>query len=320
MPETSFTVPASASGTRIDLVVAEQLDESRSASAARLARGEVSVDGTPVVKSHRVSAGERVVVAAPPTPATGGAGVAMPPVRFEDDHLLVVAKPAGLVVHPGAGHAAGTLVQVLADAGFPLASAGGTLRPGIVHRLDRETSGLLVVAKTDAAYHALVAQLQAREVHRRYLALVEAAPPADRGRVEAPIGRDPRDRTRFAAVADGKPATTHWELLATGVVPIADDRSWPVSLLSCRLETGRTHQIRVHLRYAGIPVAGDRLYGARRDVAAALGLDRFFLHAAELGFRHPVSGAEIRVDEPLPADLAAAAARAELTPDAHGRM
>lgn len=307
---TSLPVGPEQAGTRIDVFVADALGESRSAAAARCARGDVAVAGTPVSKSYRVDVGDEVVVADAPEVETGGAGVAMPPVRYEDEHLLVVAKPAGLVVHPGAGHGSGTLVQVLADAGIPLAPGSDERRPGIVHRLDRETSGLLAVAKTAAAFDGLVALLQARDVHRRYLAVVEAAPPAGRGRVEAPIGRDPRDRIRFACVPEGKPAVTGWQLLDTGTAPgLPEDRA-RVSLLRCRLETGRTHQIRVHMSYAGCPVVGDRLYGARRDLAEALGSRRFALHAAELGFTHPVTGDEVLVTEPPPDDLAGLIARA----------
>ncbi|MBW3619347.1 MAG: RluA family pseudouridine synthase [Actinobacteria bacterium] len=310
---TALRVPTEHAGARVDVFVADALGESRSAAAARCTRGEVSVAGSPVTKSHRVEEGDEVVVAAAPEVETGGAGVAVPPIRYEDDHLLVVAKPAGLVVHPGAGHTSGTLVQVLADAGIPLAAAGEERRPGIVHRLDRETSGLLAVAKTSVAYDALVALLQARDVHRRYLAVVQAAPPADRGRVEAPIGRDPRDRIRFACIPEGKPAVTGWRLLDTGLAPGMPAHSGRVSLLRCRLETGRTHQIRVHMSYAGCPVVGDRLYGARRDVADALGVRRFALHAAELGFVHPVTGEDVLVTEPPPEDLAAVIARAGMT-------
>jgi 23S rRNA pseudouridine1911/1915/1917 synthase len=318
MAAAEFTVPAAASGLRVDVLLADQLGESRSVAAGRLERGEVAVDGRVVAKSHRVTAGERIRVAAPPSEPTGGGGVPVPPVRYEDEHLLVVAKPAGLVVHPGAGHPAGTLVQILADAGVRLAPAGGDVRPGVVHRLDRDTSGLMVVAKTDPAFHALVAALQAREVRRHYLTVVEGHPPAERGRVEAPIGRDPKDRLRFAAVPDGRPATTHWRVLDAGTAPGTAPPAGRVSLLACRLATGRTHQIRVHLAYAGTPVVGDRLYGARRDLAEALGAERFLLHAAELGFAHPVTGAEVEVTEPLPPDLAAAVDRAGLRPPPTG--
>lgn len=309
----SLSVPPEQEGTRVDVFVADALGESRSAAAIRCARGDIAVGDVPVPKSYRVSAGDVVTVADPPEVETGGAGVAVPPIRYEDDDLMIVAKPAGLVVHPGAGHAAGTLVQVLADAGVPLAPGGDEHRPGIVHRLDRETSGLLAVAKTPAAFAGLVSLLQARDVHRRYLAVVDGGPPADRGRVEAPIGRDPRDRIRFACIPEGKPAVTGWQVLDTGSAPGLPEASGRVSLLRCRLETGRTHQIRVHMAYAGCPVVGDRLYGSRRDVADALGSRRFALHASELGFVHPVTGDAVLVTEPPPEDLAGLIERAGMT-------
>ncbi|MDP9022095.1 MAG: RluA family pseudouridine synthase, partial [Actinomycetota bacterium] len=199
-------------GHRLDVALAGWMGEPRSRAAARIERGEVTVDGDIAAKSLRLAGDETVEVAAPPEPPRGAAGVPPPPVRWEDEHLLVVAKPAGLVVHPGTGRTAGTLVQALVAAGYPLARAGGEVRPGIVHRLDRDTSGLLVVAKTDVAYHGLVDALKRREVDRRYLALVEGIESVGSGRVDAPIGRDPRDRKRFAVTAAGRPAVTHWEV------------------------------------------------------------------------------------------------------------
>lgn len=285
------------------MALARWLDEPRSRSAGRIDRGEVTVDGAPAKRSLRLEGREVVEVAPPPEEPAGAAGVPPPPVRYEDEHLLVVAKPAGLVVHPGVGHPAGTLVQALAAAGVPLAAGGGEGRPGVVHRLDRDTSGLLVVAKTDRAHAGLVDALRDRRVERGYLALVEGVPAAPTGRVEAPIGRDPRDRKRFAVVADGKPATTHWEVRGDGR---AGER--PVALLGCRLGTGRTHQIRVHLAFLGHPVVGDRTYGGSRPLAERLGLDRPFLHATRLAFDHPVTGRRLELVEPLPDDLATAAA------------
>lgn len=297
-----LAVPADADGQRLDVTVSELLGESRSRSAGRIERGEVrDPDGNPLPKSHRVATGEVLQVVAPPPEPQGAVGVPPPPFRFEDDHLVVVDKPAGLVVHPGTGNPAGTLVQALQEAGIPLATAAGEHRPGIVHRLDRGTSGLLVVAKSDVAYHGLVAALRDREVERRYLTLVEGRPAAPALRIEVPLGRDPIHRKRFAARADGKHAVTHVDLVAGGR---AGDR--PVALLACRLETGRTHQIRVHLEHAGHPVVGDETYGATPAVAAAVGLDRPFLHAHRLRFRHPVSGDPIDVRSPLPPDLSRA--------------
>jgi 23S rRNA pseudouridine1911/1915/1917 synthase len=290
-------------GDRVDVALAAACDVSRSRAAAWIADGSVTRDGRPVRRSDRVRAGEQLTVALPPETDAADASPPppLPPVRWEDEHLLVLAKPPGLVVHPGAGHPDGTLVDALRGAGVSLASRGAPDRPGIVHRLDRDTSGLLVVARTDRAHDGLVAQLRDRTVHRRYLALAEGRLPSPTGRIDVPIGRDPRDRQRFAAVAEGKPAVTHWEVVASTVVDTA-----AVTLLRCRLETGRTHQIRVHLAFAGAPVVGDLRYGASRAVADRLGIDRPVLHAAELGFDHPVTGARVEVVEPLPADLRAA--------------
>lgn len=297
----TFEVAAEDAGERLDVVVAGRLDLSRSQAASRIDEGLVTVDGATPARSHRVRRGQQVSVRAPSTPDPVPPPP-VPPIRYEDDDLLVVSKPAGLVVHPGAGTPSGTLVDALRAAGVTLATAADPGRPGIVHRLDKDTSGLLVVAKTDRAYRGLVSALKARTVRRRYLALAEGRLPAAHGRVDAPLGRDPADRKRFAVVADGKRAVTHWEVVDTG-----RSGTEVVSLLRCRLETGRTHQIRVHLSEAGHPVVGDVTYGARPGLATTLGLERFFLHAVELGFTHPVTGVEVEVTEPLPRDLAVAA-------------
>jgi 23S rRNA pseudouridine1911/1915/1917 synthase len=211
-----------------------------------------------------------------------------------------VAKPAGLVVHAGAGVADRTLVDALRAQGLPLAPAGGAERPGIVHRLDRGTSGLLVVAKTDAAHRGLAAALKARRVSRAYTAIVDGVPEQPRATVDAPIGRSPRQRTRFAVEDGGRPAVTHYDVVE------AHGRG---ALLDVRLETGRTHQIRVHLSALGHPVAGDLAYGASPVLARELGLERPALHAGRLALTHPVTGARVEVEEPLPPDLAAAADR-----------
>jgi 23S rRNA pseudouridine1911/1915/1917 synthase len=216
-------------------------------------------------------------------------------VIYEDDDLLVVDKPAGIAVHPGAGRSSGTLVQAL----LPLGVAGGddAARPGIVHRLDRDTSGLLVVARSQEAHRRLQALVRRRELDRRYLALVRGRPQSWAGRIEAPIGRDRADPTRQSLDTDvPRDAVTHFEVRE--LLPAH-------ALLSVRLETGRMHQIRVHLAAIGLPVVGDRIYGV-----ADAGLDRQFLHAAHLGFDHPFSGARIELDSPLPRDLEAALARA----------
>lgn len=218
---------------------------------------------------------------------------------WSDEHLLVVDKPPGLVVHPARGHREGTLSQLLADAGLGGAGGEDPDRPGIVHRLDRDTSGLLVVARTAEAHRLLQAALRERLIEREYVALVEGRPPSRTGTIEAPIGRHPRIRTRMAVGGAGaREARTHFTL----------ERSMgQLSLLRLRLDTGRTHQIRVHLQAIGYPVCGDPEYGT----AGALGLERQFLHATRLAFPHPITGAPVEVESPLPSDLREALTRAE---------
>lgn len=297
-------------GQRLDVVVAASQRWSRAEATERVRAGDVTVDDRTVRPSYRLRAGQRLRVVAPNTPgAETVAPPPLPPVRFADDHLLVVAKPAGLVVHPGAGHTADTLVDALRAAGVALAPAGGVGRPGIVHRLDRDTSGLVVVASTDPVHAALVEALRRREMTRRYLALVDGVPDAPKGRIEAPIGRHPTRRRQFATVGGGKPATTRYRVVAVGQ---AGQR--PVALLACGLETGRTHQIRVHLDAIGHPVVGDPTYGTRPQVTAQLDLHRPFLHAGRLAFRHPVTAAMVDLFEPLPDDLLGVLAGAGITP------
>lgn len=298
-------------GRRLDVVLADELGVSRNAAVQRIDSGGVTVGGRPARRSRSVVAGEVIevpevaadpVVDAPP----------LPPVRHRDEHLLVVAKPPGLVVHPGAGHTGDTLVDALREAGVPLADGGDATRPGIVHRLDRDTSGLLIVACTPEAMEGLVAMLAERRVVRRYLALLVGTPPEPRGVVDAPIGRHPVRRTRFAVVDGGRAARTRYRVLGEGEVTTADGALRTVSSVVCGLESGRTHQIRVHLDAVGAPVAGDPVYGTDRPVATALGIDRPALHAAHLAFDHPVTGERISLTEPLPDDLAGAWARAGL--------
>ncbi len=294
-----LAVPPDAAGQRLDAFLAEPLG-SRSQAARLIAAGRVRVDGTPAPKRHLVRAGEVVDVEPEEAPAASEPDAAPAPfaVAFEDEHLLVVDKPAGVVVHPARGHRHGTLSQALDGV-----AAGGDegWRAGIVHRLDRDTSGLLVVARSDAVHRALKAALQARRIERGYAALVEGRPPARSGTIEAPIGRDRRVRTRMSTDTDDpKPAVTHFEL----------DRALPhTALVRVRLETGRTHQIRVHLEAIGLLVSGDPVYGSAGD----LGLERQFLHAAGLAFDHPFTGERVDVDSPLPPDLAAALERARVT-------
>ncbi len=216
-------------------------------------------------------------------------------IAYEDDDVVVVDKPAGLVVHPGAGHITGTLVHGLLARYPELASVGAVERPGIVHRLDKDTSGLLLVARTDTAYRSLTNQLKDRSITRRYVALVWGQLEAPRGVIDAPIGRSARTPTRMTVSARGRDARTSYEVIEEYAEPVA------ASLVSCSLDTGRTHQIRVHLAAIGHPVVGDDRYGGKREPAA--NLRRFFLHAAQLGFDHPRTGVRIELESPLPDDL-----------------
>jgi 23S rRNA pseudouridine1911/1915/1917 synthase len=291
---------AEAAGRRLDEVVAGLAGTSRAQAARWATDGLVEVDGRPRPKSHRLSGGERLAWAPPETPAPGRPVAEDRPlaVRYEDDRLLVVAKPAGLVVHPGPGHPTGTLVNALLGRPETSLSAGGgaTDRPGIVHRLDKDTSGLLLVAKDDATHQALARDLAAHRVERRYLALVQGRLPGETGTVDAPVGRHPRDRRRMAVVAGGRPAVTHWRVLETFPA---------VQLAEATLETGRTHQVRVHLASLRHPLVGDRAYGADPTLAARLGVPRPFLHAWRLAFTHPADGHRVELTEPLPPDLQA---------------
>jgi len=286
----TIEVGAAADGERLDQLLAEPLG-SRSAAQRAIDAGRVTVDGSVRPKRHRVAAGERVEVAAEEVAAAYEASSEVPfEVAYEDDHLLVVDKPAGVVVHPARGHRGATLAEALAGR-----AEGGEdpARAGIVHRLDKDTSGLLVVAKTEAVHRALQEAIRKREVRREYLALVEGCPPARSGTIDAPIGRDRRTRTRMSTDTDvPRAARTHFEL---------EHAYAGFALLRVTLETGRTHQIRVHLEAIGHPVAGDPEYGT----AGQLGLTRQFLHAARLAFAHPVSGAPVDVSSPLPPDLQA---------------
>ena len=290
-------VPGPLAGQRLDRVVSMVAGCSRSTAATWITDGLVTVNGAvAAVRSVRLVVDDAVVIDAPDAVETVLA--ADPTVEvavvYADDDVLVVDKPAGLVVHPGAGHVDGTLVQGLL-ARFPeLAGVGDADRPGIVHRLDRGTSGLLMVARTQVAYTALVAALSARSVDRRYDVLVHGHPESDQGIVDAPIGRSSRDPTRMAVSSTGRHARTHYEVIARFDDPAA--YTW----LSCHLETGRTHQIRVHLAAIGLPVVADTRYGGNKRL---LPLDRPFLHAAHLGFDHPVSGKKLTFDASLPRRL-----------------
>jgi len=291
-----LVVPASLAGERVDRAVALLTGWTRREVQDLVAAGGVLVDGRTVPKSHRLETDEIVELRGEPSapgPPRPDPTVALV-VRHEDDDVVVVAKPAGVVVHPGAGHTEGTLVHGLLAAYPEIASVGDPARPGIVHRLDRDTSGLLVIARTQRAYDELVRMMAAHEVERRYLALVWGHFDAPRGVIDAPIGRSPRRPTRMAVREGGRGARTSY-----AVQRAHDDPA--VSLVECRLETGRTHQIRVHLQAVGHPVVGDAAYGGAR---AGLRLGRPFLHATALAFRHPVTGRPIEVVEPLPDELA----------------
>lgn len=288
-------VPDALDGERVDRAVAFLTGLSRADVQALIERGEVLVEGTAVAKSRKLATGERVrVTGAPDPPELPGAEPIDLQVVDEDEHILVIDKPAGLVVHPGAGHANGTLVNALLAHDPDIGTVGDPMRPGIVHRLDRDTSGLLVVARSALAYEQLVAMLSRREVERRYLALVLGSFDTARGVIDAPIGRSARRPTRMAVRDDGRPARTGYEVLTR----VADP---DVTLLECTLETGRTHQIRVHCSAVGHPIVGDAAYGGARG---ALRPGRPFLHAARLAFDHPASGEPRAYESPLPPELA----------------
>ena len=298
MPELERVVGPDEDGLRVDVVVSRWLDEPRGRTADRFAAEAVRIDGGVAAKSRRVHVGERIVVAETEAEPAPPADLPTVPVRHEDEHVAVVAKPAGLVVHAGAGtHGQVTLVDVLQSMGMALAPDEDPQRPGIVHRLDRGTSGLLVVAKTPEARAGLVATFSRHDVDRRYWALVDGVVQPESATIDAPIGRSGRNRTKFTVAEDGRRAVTHYDLV--------EDHG-RASVLTVRLETGRTHQVRVHLSAVGHPVAGDRVYGASATLAAELRLSRPALHAERLGFDHPVSGERVVVDEPIPPDLAEA--------------
>jgi 23S rRNA pseudouridine1911/1915/1917 synthase len=269
---------------------------SRAEVAVLVEEGAVRVDGRPVAKSRRLVEGEEVEIEGEPE---AEAPPVAEPVDFAvvhaDDDVVVVVKPAGLVVHPGAGHETGTLASGLLHRFPEVAAVGDPMRPGIVHRLDRDTSGLMVVARTPRAYEALVAALAARQLERRYLALAWGRFDARRGTIDAPIGRSATRRTRMAVREAGKEARTGYEVLTQYEHPVC-------ALVECKLETGRTHQIRVHLAAIGHPVVGDGTYGGDRN---PLEPGRPFLHAHALALTHPVTGEHLEFSDPLPPELAA---------------
>jgi 23S rRNA pseudouridine1911/1915/1917 synthase len=296
MTEMRLVVPAGHGG-RVDRFAADLSGLSRSRVQRLIAGGRVTADGFPVKANTVVAPGAVLVIDVPPPEPAGIEPEAIPlDVVYEDDDVLVIAKPAGLVVHPSPGHWSGTLVNALLARDTAYGGIAGVERPGIVHRLDRDTSGLLMVAKTDAAQASLMAQLKARRVKKTYLALVLGGVQAGAGRIEAPVGRDPKNRMRMAVVPDGRPAVTGYRVR---------ERFAGWTLLELDLVTGRTHQIRVHLAALGHPVAGDAVYGTGTARRGPEGLGRLFLHAWRLAFAAPATGDLVRLEAPLPGDLEA---------------
>lgn len=284
-------------GKRLDLYLHEKLtDFSRARIQEWIKSGRVHVDGAARKSSYELRGGEFIEVEpAPPAPLNATPEDLPIDILYEDQDVIAVNKPAGMVVHAGAGVHAGTLVNRLVHHFGKLSTVGGELRPGIVHRLDKDTSGVLLVARTDGAHRALAEQFSGRTVEKIYLALVHGATKQDRGKITAKITRDPVRRTRMTAkLGVGRTALTDWEVL----------QRWPAfTLLRVRIGTGRTHQIRVHLASIGHPVAGDKLYGAPGNIEGRPALGRFFLHAHRISFTSPSAGTRITVESPLPAEL-----------------
>ena len=283
-----------APAARLDQYLAELLPEfSRSQVQRLINEGHVRLNGSPARPAARLHPGDELAWEVPPTRPSSLEPEAMElRVAYEDQDVLVIDKPAGLVVHPAPGHPTGTLVHGLLARGTQWSSIGGIERPGIVHRLDKDTSGLLVIARNDAAHRDLARQLQERSLHRRYRAIVVGEVPDEAARIDAPVGRDPRHRQRMAVVAGGREAVTEFERI--GLVQ-------GHTLLNVTLLSGRTHQVRVHLAYIHHPVLGDAVYGRASPLIA-----RPALHAVEIAFRHPRTGKPVRLESPLPADFVAA--------------
>ena len=333
--ETQLTIAPEDDGARLDRVLALRIPElSRSRLKALILAGEVAIDGRTIRDpSERVKSGARVSVNVPPAEpaAPQGENIALN-IVYEDDDLIVIDKPAGLVVHPAAGHATGTLVNALiAHCGDSLSGIGGVKRPGIVHRLDKDTSGLLVVAKNDKAHKSLAAQFadHGREgpLERGYFAIVWGVPSRPRGTVDAPLDRHPHSRTRHAVREGGREAITHWQVAES--YPGTDGKP-AASLVECRLETGRTHQIRVHMAHIGHPLLGDETYGTGFKTKAArlfpnaqkalAALGRQALHAYLLVIEHPTTGQALEFKSELPGDLARLRyALADASPSAAGK-
>ena len=290
-----LTAATEHAGVRLDAFLSADGALTRSQAARLIAEGRVRVNGKPAAKSARLSGGETVTVDVPQLRETALSPQDIPlDVVYEDDDVIVVNKPTGLVVHPAPGHPDGTLVNALLHhCGDSLSGIGGEKRPGIVHRIDRDTSGLIIAAKNDAAHLALSAQLKDHSLSRTYECLVTGNMKQDSGTVDAPIGRSSADRKKMAVIPTGRRAVTHWEVVA---------RYPGVTHLRCRLETGRTHQIRVHMAYIGHPILGDTVYGAKKPVP---GLTGQCLHATGLRFVHPRTGEPVELHCPLPPEFTA---------------
>jgi 23S rRNA pseudouridine1911/1915/1917 synthase len=296
-------VPEGLAGERLDAALSRLFGFSRTRAAELVGAGDVLVDGAPGTKSDRVHAGSWLDVTIPPPP--GAPQVVAEPVEgmvvvHDDDDLVVVDKPVGVAAHPSPGWTGPTVVGGLAAAGFRISTSGAAERQGVVHRLDVGTSGLMVVAKSERAYTLLKRAFKERTVDKTYHALVQGHPDPLRGTVDAPIDRHPSHDYRWAVVADGKPSVTHYETL---------EAHRAASLLEISLETGRTHQIRVHMAALRHPCVGDLTYGADPTLSARLGLSRQWLHAVRLGFEHPGTGERLELASDYPADLAEALAR-----------
>lgn len=282
--------------SRLDHYLAgRNLGLTRSRLQRLIADGDVLVNGLTVKPAHRVRRGDRVLLAPPlPRPADAAPQDIPLTVVYQDAHLIVIDKPPGRPTHPGPGHPDGTLVNGLLALCPDIQGIGGRLRPGIVHRLDKDTSGLIIAAKTESAHQNLSQQIKDRAVAKGYLALATGAPSPESGVIDAPIGRDPRRRTRMAVTAGGRESRTGYRTL---------ERAGGYALLELQLHTGRTHQARVHLAWLGHPIAGDAVYGPRHPSPLPLPLTRHFLHASRLALTHPATGQPLQFESPLPPDL-----------------
>ena len=292
-------VPEGLDGERLDAAIARMFGFSRTGAADLIAAGDVLLDGRQAAKSDRVTAGAELSVILPPPPGAEPAVVAEPVpgmgIVYEDDDIVVVDKPRGVAAHPTPGWTGPTVIGGLLGSGHRVATSGAAERQGIVHRLDANTTGVMVVAKSEPAYSALKQAFRDRTVSKTYHALIQGHPDPLRGTIDAPIGRHPSGDGRFAVVADGRPSVTHYDTL---------EAFRAASLVSVGLETGRTHQIRVHMAALRHPCCGDLLYGADPVLAARLGLTRQSLHAVRLSFEHPATGREVTFESPYPDDLA----------------